>query len=131
MRIKALFIAVPGIFAVTLLTLSLLAAGKDQRAVVEFRDNLNAKGVILKAGKYLVVHQEHVASEAGKACLFFYHPPTRSSKNEVAKFHCRIVSGEPTEGFSARTLRQPDGTYALQTLQFPGSREIHELEAAD
>ena len=130
MRSKALFIVVPGIIAMAWLTLSLLAAGKDQRTVVELRDDLMASGVTLKAGKYLIIHQAHEAGEAGKACLFFYSPPSRSEKNEVGKFRCNIVSGEPAKGFEMKTLRQADGTFALQALQFSGSSEIHQLEPA-
>ncbi|MBI4463242.1 MAG: hypothetical protein HY647_00930 [Acidobacteria bacterium] len=131
MRSKALFIGVPGIIALTWLTLSLLAAGKDQRTIVNLREDLNAAGVTLKAGKYLVIHQDHEAGEMGKACLFFYSPPSRSDKNEVGKFRCKIVSGEPAKGFVMKTFRQADGTFTLQALQFPDSREVHELEPAN
>ena len=131
MKIKPLFIAVSGIFALAVLTVSLLGAAKSQKVEINLMDDLKAGGVTLKAGKYLIIHQEHEAIEAGEACLFFYHPPSRSGKNEVAKFRCRPVSGEPTKEFTIRKLGQPDGTLVLLSLQFPGSSEIHELEAAD
>ena len=131
MKIKPLFIAVSGIFALAVLTVSLLGAAKSQKVEINLMDDLKAGGVTLKAGKYLIIHQEHEAIKAGEACLFFYHPPSRSEKNEVAKFRCRSVSGEPTKEFTMRKLGQPDGTLVLQSLQFPGSRDIHELASAN
>src|SRR3972149_3421500 len=131
MRIKAMFIAVPGIFALTVLAVSLLGDAKSQKETINLTEDLKVGGVTLIAGKYLIVHREHETNEAGEACLFFYRPASRSEKNEVAKFHCRPVSGEPTEGCKMRASRQPDGTLVLKSLQFPGSRDIHELESSN
>ncbi|MBI4460088.1 MAG: hypothetical protein HY648_08530 [Acidobacteria bacterium] len=130
MKRKDLLMAMPMVFALLLLAVSLSGAAKTQKGEYTLMQDLQAAGVTLKAGKYLVVHREHEAAE-GKACLFFYHPATASEKNEVAKFRCKPVESKPMQGFTARESLQPDGKVILQSVQFAGSNEIHQLESAN
>lgn len=121
-------LALPALGALLVLSLSLLAAAKEQQATTELMVDHQIDGVVLKAGKYLIVHREHAAGHAaGEACFFFYHPAGRAQKNEVARFRCNVVSGEPAEGLALRTSLQPGGGERLRSVQFAGSRDIHEL----
>jgi len=122
-----------GIFGLLLLVAfgwNSLADGKQQKADVDLRQPHQVGNVLLEAGKYLIVHEEHVAGQEGQACTFFYHPPRQMEKNAVARFHCRGTEGEPASKFTMRTFRQPDGKVLLRSIQFAGSSEIHALEPA-
>ncbi|MBI4442094.1 MAG: hypothetical protein HY649_01820 [Acidobacteria bacterium] len=124
---KAIVSVISAVFMLALLGWTLHAASARQEAAFDLSKDHKVDGVVLKAGKYLLVHQSHDAEHVGDACMFFYQPPRSSERNAVAKLHCRVSSGAEAKGFTMRTTPLPDGTLQLKSVQFSGSREIHEL----
>ena len=124
---KAIVGMISTLFVLALLGWTLHAKGGQQQAAFDLSQDHKVDGVVLKAGKYLLVHQSHDAEHVGDACMFFYQPPRSAERNAVAKLHCRVSSGAEAKGFTIRTLPQPDGTLQLKSVQFAGSRDIHEL----
>ena len=118
-------------FVLTLLGWTLRAEEQQQQASFQLSDDHQVDGVVLKAGKYLLIHRSHEAAQAGEACMLFYQPPTRQEKNVVAQLHCRPSSGTQARDFTMKTLRQPDGTRRIQSVQFAGSSDVHELVSAN
>ena len=124
---KAIVGMITAVFMLALLGWTLHAAGGQQQAAFDLIKDHKVDGVVLKAGKYLLVHQSHDAENAGDACMFFYQPPRSAERNAVAKLHCRVSSGTEAKGFTMRTTPLPDGTLQLKSVQFAGSRDIHAL----
>lgn len=131
MRRKLVSLGVVGILFVGIVGWNLLAdsmAQKDQKAEVAIESGYTLGGVQLKAGNYLVVHKPDAMMEAGKECTFFYRIPHVSEKDAVVKLRCTPSQGPVVKDFTISSLRQPDGTYAIKSIQFPGSTEIHNFE---
>ena len=122
---------ISALFVLALLGWTLHAKGGQQQATFDLSRDHQVDGVVLKAGKYLLVHQSHDAEHVGDACMFFYQPPRSAERNSVAKLHCRVSSGAEVKGFTRRALPLPDGTLQLKSVQFAGSREVHELMAVN
>ena len=124
---KVIFGGLAAVFALALLGWNLQAAAKQQKAEFTLRQDHAVNGTLLKAGKYLLVHEVHAGEHVGDACMFFYSPASAQQKNEVARLRCNIIPGESAQGFVLKTLLQPDGSARIQSVQFPGSKEVHEL----
>jgi len=82
-------------------------------------------GVQLPKGNHLVVHNR---SQEGKACMFFFRMPYRPGQEAAAKAHCTPVEGEAVKELTIRSTMQPDGSFLVRSIQFPGSMEVHTFE---
>src|SRR5450759_4678083 len=104
-----------------------LVPAEELRAKVDFGPGYVVGGVHLEAGMYLLVHRKL----AGVEGIYFYRMPYRPGQESIAKLRCTPIAGAPVDRLTVRGTRQGDGTFAVQTVQFPGSREIHSFERAD
>jgi len=132
MKRKLASLTVAGLLLVGIVGWNLLADSmtqKQQKAEVNIGKGFTLAGVQLKPGNYLVVHKPD-AMAAGTECTFLYRIPRISDKEEVVKLRCTASQGPVVKEFTLTSTRQPDGTYAINTIQFAGSTEIHSYEAA-
>ncbi len=126
MKGKFILWSVPGILLLTLFGWSKIADVAKQKQEIYLSTDAKVGGVVLKPGKYLVVHEHQGAKEGTEPCTFFYKSPFHRS-DEVAKVRCRPSEGKEVSGFTMKVLAQPDGTSLIQSVQFAGSTEIHVL----
>lgn len=100
---------------------------QTKRAKVYLGQGYVFGGVELPAGKYLVVHAKYSDDEG----IFIYRMPFHETDAPVAKQRCTAFEGPRVDKFSIQSTNQPDGTYLISSIQFPGSTEIHFTERAE
>jgi len=133
MRRKLVPLGIAGILLAGIVGLNLLADNmtqKVQKAEIVIESGYTMGGVPLKAGNYLVVHKPEGMMQAGTECTFLYRIPHVSEKDAVVKLRCTPSQGPVVKEFTLSSTHQPDGTYAIRSIQFPGSTEIHNYETA-
>ena len=134
MRPNRILFALVGILLLAVFGWNLRGAAQSEKHEVFLRNHYAVRDVVLEPGNYIVVHRHQANHEGSEPCTFFYKVPRRSvgkvrlsEKNEAAKFRCRRSEGKAADGFILSTTRQPDGSFILRSVQFPGSTEIHNL----
>ena len=134
MRPSRILFVLAGILLLAVFGWNLRGDAQSEEHAVFLRNQYAVKDVVLEPGNYVVVHRQQGSREGSEPCTFFYKAPRRlvgkvrlSEKNEAAKFRCRRSEGKAAAGFILSTTRQPDGSFSLRSVQFPGSSEIHNL----
>ncbi|MDQ3821577.1 MAG: hypothetical protein M3362_28395 [Acidobacteriota bacterium] len=102
-----------------------LAAHENERAVVEFKDQVKLLGVFLK-GEYLIIH-DHEKMARGEDCTYIYRLKDGKQGELVVSFHCTPQPRPLAESFRLKTSRRfTQGIIPEVTeIQFGGSREAH------
>ena len=130
MKRKVVFGGVSGIMLLGIVGWQLLAEARQERQDLTIGEGYKVGDVVLKPGKYVVIHKDQGNKESVEACTFFYRAPYYADKDAVVKLRCRPSEGKRVNEFSMKASQQPDGTALVQSIQFRGSTEIHNLEPA-
>jgi hypothetical protein len=98
--------------------------GQKRKAVTEFTRPVTVQGVVLKAGKYLFVHDD-AAMKRGEACSYIYDGDAEVHDKLVTSFHCIHVERAKAKSFVWRTREIAPGVVELIEFQFSGETAAH------
>jgi len=104
---------------------------QEQRQKITLGRGNTVGGVLLEAGKYLVIHRKFAESSTEKEATYFYRMPYRPGQEAVAQLRCAPIDAPEVRRFILRSAAQPDGTSVVHSVQFPGSTEIHTFERGE
>lgn len=124
MKSPLLFVAL--MCAVTLSSASLFttnAKPAKQRATTTFNEPVTIKGVLLKPGEYLFVHDD-AAMMRGEACTFVYQGNSENAAKLLVSFHCTPAQRAKVASFTMR-MERVAGVNELREFQFSGDLEAH------
>lgn len=125
MRRKSILLGIAGILLLVPFGWNLLADAKDQRQEVILGQGYKMGDVLLKPGKYVIVHRHKGEKEGLEACTFLYRGTSLSEKDLVTSLRCKPSEAPVAKDFILKGTRQPDGTTLVTSIQFPGSRDVH------
>ena len=125
MKAKAILLGVAGLLLVGIASWT-VADSATQKAEVYIGRGYVVAGIALKEGKYIVTHDD-AACQKGQPCTSFFRAPQRGGQEALAKSHCSMDSAAKVDGFTLRSVGQPDGTSVVKSVQFPGSTVVHNI----